>query len=239
MSDSGSRPSPVSAVQAARLWAALEAAKTAASRALTEQRSASSGLKRQRSELDALQETAQKLVGRSRDMRNSLQVLRESVDRAKLSALNAGLEGARLGEPLGKALVVMSDEQRNLLARALDALEEHGALSVEVERDRDRCLAGLSQLSEGAGQADTALTRAEEQSQLTLALLHELRTDVAELSGGDPEAARAMAAAAAHVRNAADSLLALNERAPLGADALRELLGPLLALIPTSQDPLP
>jgi len=134
-------------------------------------------------------------------------------------------------------LVVMSDEQRNLLARALDALEEHGALLAEVERDRDRCLAELSHLSESARQTGTALARAEEQSQLTNALLHELRTDFGQLFGGDPELARALAEAAVHVRTAADSLLELRQRAPLGVDALRELLSPLLALIPASQDP--
>jgi methyl-accepting chemotaxis protein len=236
MSDFGSSPSLVSAVQGARLLAALDAAKTAAMRASSEQRAAASGLSRQRGELEAVQESAQKLAARGRDIRNSLQVLRESVDRARLSALNAGLEGARLGEPLGKALVVMSDEQRNLLARALDALSEHAALLAEVERDRDRCLAELSQLSEGARNTDSALARAEGQSQLTTALLHELRTDLGQLVGGDPEAARAMAEAAAQVRTAAESLAALNARGPLGVEALRELLSPLLALIPASED---
>jgi len=237
MSDSESSANPISAVRAARLLAALEAAMTAATCAVGEQRATSAGLERQRSELDAVQDSAQKLAARGRDIRNSLQVLRESLDRAKLSALNAGLEGARLGEPVGKALVVMSDEQRNLLARALDSLEQHGVLSAEVDRDRDRCLVELTRLSEAARQTDGSLGRAREQSQLTLALLHELRTDFAEISGADPEAARAMAETAAHVRTAADSLLALSERAPLGADSLRELLGPLLALIPKSQDP--
>jgi methyl-accepting chemotaxis protein len=217
--------------------AALDAAKSAATRANGEQRSASAGLSRQRGELEAVQESARKLASRSRDLRNSLLVLRESVDRAKLSALNAGLEGARLPEPIGKALVVMSDEQRNLLARALDALDEHGALLAEVERERERCLAELSQHREGASLTDSALARAEGQSQLTCALLHELRTDFAELFGGDPEAARAMAQAATHVKTAADSLLELAQRAPLGADALRELLSPLLALLPETREP--
>ncbi|MEI9953798.1 MAG: methyl-accepting chemotaxis protein [Pseudomonadota bacterium] len=237
MNDSGSTPSPVSAVQGARLLAALEALKTAATRANSEQHAASSALSKQRAELEAVRESTQKLATRSRDIRNSLQVLRESVERAKLSALNAGLEGARLGEPIGKALVVMSDEQRNLLARAIDALEEHGTLLAEVERDRDRCLAELSQLSEGTRQTGTALARAENQSQLTCALLHELRTDFDELFGGDLEAARALAETAARVRTAADSLLELTQRAPLGVEALRELLSPLLVLLPAGEDP--
>lgn len=236
MSDPGSKPSSVSAVQAARLLAALEATKTAAAHANNEQRTASVGLARQRVELEAVQESARNLAARSRDIRNTLQVLRESVDRAKLSALNAGLEGARLGESAGKALVVMSDEQRNLLARALDALEEHGALLSEVERDRDRCLSELAQVGEGARQTSAALARAEQQSQLTRAFIDQLRADFSELFGSDPEAARALTEAAAHVRTAATSLRELTQRAPLGADALRELLSPLLSLIPSTED---
>ncbi|HEY0468337.1 MAG TPA: methyl-accepting chemotaxis protein [Polyangiaceae bacterium] len=237
MSESGSTPSPVSAVHGARLLAALEATKTAASRANSEQRSASAGLTRQHLELEAVQESAQALATRGRDIRNSLQVLRESVDRAKLSALNAGLEGARLGEPVGKALVVMSDEQRNLLARALDALQEHSALLADVERDRERCLAELSQVSEGTRQSGVALGRAAQQIELTCALLGEMRHDLVEFLGNDPETARAIAEAAAHVHTAAASLLELTQRAPLGAEALRELLRPLLALLPAPQDP--
>jgi methyl-accepting chemotaxis protein len=215
----------------------LEATKTAAARAGNEQRTASGGLAQQRVELEVVQESAQNLAMRGRDIRNSLQVLRESVDRAKLSALNAGLQGARLGEPVGKALVVMSEEQRNLLARALDALEEHSTLLAEVERERDRCLAELTQVSEGARQTGAALSRAEQQSQLTCALLDQLRTDFVELFGSDPATARAMAETAAHVRTAAASLLDLTQRAPLGAEAMRELLSPLLTLIPAREDP--
>jgi methyl-accepting chemotaxis protein len=236
MTDFGSKPSPVSSALAARLMAALEAAKAAADSANSEQRATSASLARQHGDLEAVQEWTQKLATRSRDIRNSLQVLRESVDRARLSALNAGLEGARLGEPTGKALVVMSDEQRNLLARALDALEEHSALLAEVERDRDRCLVALAQLSEGTRNASGTLRRANEKSQLTSALLHELRTDFGELLGSDPEAARAMAEAAARLKTAADSLFELTQTTPLAGEALREILSPLMALIPAGKD---
>jgi methyl-accepting chemotaxis protein len=187
-------------------------------------------------ELETVQESVRNLVSRGRDLRNTLQVLRESVDRAKLSALNAGLEGARLGESVGKALVVMCDEQRNLLARALDALEEHGTLLAELERERERCVAGLSQLGDGARETGAAFSRAEQQSQLTCAFIDQLRADFSELFGGDPEAARVMGEAAAHVRTAATSLRELTQRAPLEAEALRELLRPLLALIPSQED---
>jgi methyl-accepting chemotaxis protein len=232
--DSKAEPSPL---QGARILAALEAVRTAATRSTSEQRAASATIRRQQAELDALQEAGQKISARGRDVRNSLQLLRESVDRAKLTALNAGLEGARLGDPLGKALVVMGDEVRNLLARAVDALDEHTALLAEVERERERSLVDLVRITDSTRQATSALGRSEEQSQLTTALLNEIRIDLGELFGTDPEAARVLADAAGQVKNMANSLLDLSQRSPLGVRTLRELLAPLLALVPRDEEP--
>jgi methyl-accepting chemotaxis protein len=227
----------LSPLQGARILAALEAARTAATRTASEQRAAGATVRRQQAELEALQEAGQKISARGRDVRNSLQLLRESVDRAKLTALNAGLEGARLGDPLGKALVVMGDEVRNLLARAVDALDEHTGLLAEVERDRERSLVDLVRITDSTRQATSALGRSEEQSQLTTALLAEIRTDLGELFGTDPEAAQVLADAAGQVKNMANSLLDLSQRSPLGVRALRELLAPLLALVPRDEEP--
>lgn len=237
MSDEPEAVTTLSMVQGARWLAALEAARIAATRATTEQREARAALTRQQSELETAQESGQKLGTRSRDIRNSLQLLREAVDRAKLTALNAGLEGARLGDPLGRALVVMSDEVRNLLARAVDALEEHAGLLADVDRDRDRCLAELAELGEGGRQLGTSLNRAQEQSQLTNALLGELKTDVSELFGGNLEAARALAETSTQVETLTVSLLELQRRSPASGPALRELLRPLLALLTPGEDP--
>ena len=236
MSDeSGSQATQL--VHGARLLAALEAARSAAAVATGEQRAASAVVRRQQGELEAVQESGQKLGTRSRDIRNSLHLLREALERAKLMALNAGLEGARLGDPVGRALVVMGDEVRNLLARAVDALEEHAGLLAEVDRDRDRCLAELAQLGDGIRQTGTALGRAEEQNQLTTALLGELRIELGQLFGVDLETTRALAESAAQVKTLANALQALTQRSPASGDAVRELLGPLLALVPARQEP--
>lgn len=215
----------------ARIMAALEAAASAAGQTVTNQKAASALVHRQHGALDAVQDAGQKLGARGRDLRNSLQLLRESVDRAKLTALNAGLEGARLGEPIGKALVVMGDEVRNLLARALDGLEEHAALLAEVDRERDRYLSDLARVSDASHAVGGELARAEEKSQLTAALLGEVRTELRELFGTDPETARILASSAGQVKTLAGSLAELSERAPLDRKSLRELLAPLLALV--------
>jgi len=224
-----------SRLQEARIMAALEAAAIAAGQTVTNQKSARALVHRQHGALEAVQDAGQKLGARGRDLRNSLQLLRESVDRAKLTALNAGLEGARLGEPIGKALVVMGDEVRNLLARALDGLEEHAALLAEVDRERDRYLSDLARVSDASSAVGGELARAEEKSQLTAAMLGEVRTELRELFGTDPETARILASSAGQVKTLASSLAELSERAPLDGKSLRELLAPLLALV--AEDP--
>jgi len=225
---------PKSEIHAARLAATLASARTAAALAVTAQRNANALVARQHGEVEALHEAQQRLGSRSRDMRNSLQLLREALDRAKLTALNAGLEGARLGDPLGKALVVMGDEVRNLLARAVDALEEHGTLLGEVERERERSLAELSRVSDGSRELRQALARSEEQGQLCAALLTEIEQDVTSALGSDAETARALAASAERVQELAESLGELSRRAPGSEAALAELLAPLLALLPAA-----
>lgn len=223
---------PASAISAARVGAALESARTAATLAVTGQRTASTIVARQHGEIDALHEAQQRLGSRSRDMRNSLQLLRESLDRAKLTALNAGLEGARLGDPMGKALVVMGDEVRNLLARAVDALEEHGTLLGEIERERERSLAELSRVGDGARELRRALSQAEEQSQLCSALLAEIEQDVASAFGTDRQTARVLADSATRVQELAATLGEIAQRSPETEQALAELLRPLLSLVP-------
>lgn len=227
---------PASEIHAARLSAALQSARTAATLAVNGQRSANAIVTRQHGELDALHEAQQRLGSRSRDMRNSLQFLRESLDRAKLTALNAGLEGARLGDPTGKALVVMGDEVRNLLARAVDALEEHGALLGEVERERERSLAELARVGDGGRELRRALSQAEEQSQLCSALLGEIEQDVTSAFGTDRETARVLSESAARVKELATALGEVAQRSPATGPALGELLAPLLALVPAKAD---
>jgi len=221
-------------IHAARVAAALTSARTAAKLAVTGQRSTLAIVTRQHGEIEAVHEAQQRLGSRSRDMRNSLQLLRESLDRAKLTALNAGLEGARLGDPMGKALVLMGDEVRNLLARAVDALEEHGTLLAEVERERERSLAELARVSDGSRELRQTVAQAQEQGQLCAALLAEIEQDLASFLGTDAETARLLAASAAAVNELAASLGEVARRSPASAPALAALLAPLFALVPTA-----
>src|SRR5262249_15004043 len=118
--------------------AALAEARRAAEQAEQAELDATAAATRGRSELDLLSEAVRSLPARSRELGTTLQLLREALERAKLAALNAGLEGARLGEPIGHALVDLAGDLRELLSRAVGTLEEHAALLGELERERDR-----------------------------------------------------------------------------------------------------
>ncbi len=121
--------------------------------------------------LGAVQDSARLLVNRNRELRASANAVRDAIDRARLAALNAGLEGARLGEPLGKAVLTMADDVRVLLSRGLDALEEHVSSLSELERERERWLEDLTQTQDLCG---GAVQRLRELGGLQTALAHNL-----------------------------------------------------------------
>src|SRR5687768_15665850 len=81
----------------ARLLRTLQAAEAAGGEAERALEAAGSAATRQSGEMDSLSDGAQRLVSRGRDVKASVQHVRDMLERAKLTALNAGLEGARLG----------------------------------------------------------------------------------------------------------------------------------------------
>lgn len=187
----------------------------------------------QRSALDAAADHARLLVARGRDLRASAQQVRESLERAKLVALNTGLEGSRLGEPAGKAMVAVADEMRTLISRGLEGLEEHLALLAQVDRERDK----LQEQVEHAGQRAAGLAEELLRSQAALretnGALSKLGDGLSRSTGADPEMARAVSSAAEHARGLLDALSTLSGHSQRGLmwRALAPTIKPLLRLL--------
>lgn len=209
------------------LLALLERARRAAGQAEQAELDAAAAASRSRSELELLGDALRAAPARSRELRTSVQLLREALERAKLSALNAGLEGARIGEPLGKALVDLSQDLRDQLNRAVATLEEHASMLQELERERDR-------LTEAVENARAALVASHEAQARARPLRRDLDKALADIEsdalrelGSDPETARLLSSAAEQVKSLREALLELKAR---GAEArARELLASLAA----------
>lgn len=217
----------------ALLFSKHDQASQAAAQSLRSAQAAGATAAQQRSALDAASDHARLLVARGRDIRGSAQQVGDALERAKLVALNSGLEGARLGEPAGKAMVAAADELRSVIGRASGALEEHLSLVTQIEREREKLRDQVEQAKQSASALGDELLRAQTTQRDAVSSLEELGKGLEHSTGTDREVARIVATAADHARGLLEALSALSNRPQRGAvvRALRPTLLPLLRLM--------
>ena len=215
------------------MWSAHE-------RALVRMRDASSaaqriaaGAARQRGAMDAVADRARAVSSRSSELQAAFARAVDAFERLSLIALNAGLEGARLGEAEGRQLGLVSEEVRSQAVRGGDATKELAAglarLGEEVallEGYVGDAQTAVSEVSQDASRAAGASTDAE-------SALADVGERVRRATGSDPEAVRAIAEASERARALVAALSAVAGKVPraLLVAALRPALEPLAALL--------
>jgi hypothetical protein len=167
---------------------------------------------RQAAEIEGLLEGGERLALRGRDLRSGVQELRDTLERGRLSTLNAALEGARLGEVAGKALMAMTEEVRGALGRCADILDDHAARVAELERERERLVLALGPLADAARAVAAEVTRAAERNRSQRDALSELALEMRQRLGVDPELGGLVARAARELSELLDTLSALEAR---------------------------
>lgn len=178
---------------------------------------------RQAAEIEGLLEGGERLALRGRDLRTSVQELRDTLERGRLSTLNAALEGARLGEVAGKALLAMTDEVRGVLGRSADVLDEHATRIAELERERERLLLALGPLADAARAVANEVSRSVERNRTQRDALAELALELRQQLGVDPELGGLLSRAEREAQDLLDTLSALEARGAVGeARDLRE-----------------
>ena len=183
---------------------------------------------RQAAEIEALLEGGERLALRGRDLRASVQELRDTLERGRLSTLNAALEGARLGEVAGKALMAMTEEVRSALGRSDDVLDDHATRVAELDRERERLVLALGPLADAARAVATEVTRAAERNRSGRDALSELSAELRAQLGVDPELGGLVARASREAAGLLDTLSALEARGAEGE--ARELRARVAAL---------
>lgn len=183
---------------------------------------------RQAAEIEALLEGGERLALRGRDLRASVQELRDTLERGRLSTLNAALEGARLGEVAGKALMAMTDEVKSALGRSADVLDDHATRVAELERERERLVLALGPLADAARAVASEITRAAERGHSQRDALAELALELRQQLGVDPELGGLVARASREASDLLDTLAALEARGAHGE--ARELRARIAAL---------
>jgi methyl-accepting chemotaxis protein len=232
----GRRPASgaASPLEEAGLWSAQEQAKRAVeqSGALAERVAAS--VARQRGLIERSAEQASVMAARAEGVAVSAARVSESFDRLGVVALNAGLEGARVAEPQGRALLLLSEEVRANVTRGAEAsrklaelVEEIAGEAAEVRRQLERSRAEVAEVGQDAAQLRAATQDADR-------ALGELGQRLRRATGIDPEVARAVAVAAEHAQGLVTALSTLSTVRGAGASvmqALQPVMAPLGRLL--------
>jgi methyl-accepting chemotaxis protein len=215
--------------QQAALVGALERARRALEAAEATLEQARGAASRGETQLDVLGDAARGAPVRGREVRASLGLFYEALERAKLSALNAGLEAARLGDPAGKIVLELAGDLRELVSGALDALEAHSALLTETERERERWLEGVSQARGTIVTLAKFVTAGNQQRQELAAAFAAVEQGVLPVLGADPKAIRLLLEVSEQSKALAQSVEALaREPGAPSSERVREALAPLL-----------
>jgi len=208
--------SPISDADRQRLAECLAAAVKASADADQAGGQAQAQAARQAAEIEGLLEGGERLALRGRDLRAGVQELRDTLERGRLSTLNAALEGARLGEVAGKALMAMTDEVRSALGRSADVLDDHATRVAELERERERLLLALGPLADAARVVAAEIARSAERNHAQRAALVELSVELRQKLGVDPELGGLVARASREAADLLETLAALEARGAHG-----------------------
>jgi hypothetical protein len=194
---------------------------------------------KQRGVVDALADRARGVSARSSELAASFNRLKETFARLELVALNAGLEGARLGEGPGQALGLVSDEIRAQATRGSETCRELGVALVEIGTELTQVHGNLDRAREVSAEVAQEAARVGGASVDAERALAEMGDRLKSTTGSDPETVRAISDATDHARALVAALAGLSGKAPqtLVIAALRPVLEPLLRLLEGEEEP--
>jgi methyl-accepting chemotaxis protein len=188
---------------------------------------------KQRSAADMLNDRVHTAAARALELSSGFGRVTDAFERLGLVALNAGLEGARLGEAQGRALLLVSDEVRTYVTRGSESARDLTATLNDVAADVNKLQGYVDQVRQGAQDAAQEASRVATAATDAERAIVELGRRLQETTGSDPETAKLVAAAGEHAKALVGALGALGEKAPprLIMGALRPVLGPLARLL--------
>jgi methyl-accepting chemotaxis protein len=167
-------------------------------------------------------ERIQTLVGRSQEIGNITQVIKEIADQTNLLALNAAIEAARAGEQ-GRGFAVVADEVRKLAERTTQATAEISRMVEGIQTDTQHAVRALESATPQVKQGQEFAHQATE-------VLDDIEQQAADSLGKAREVANATKAQAAtaneiagHVENIASMTEETNAATQSNAEAADQL----------------
>jgi methyl-accepting chemotaxis protein len=188
---------------------------------------------KQKAAAETLADRAHAVAARAQELSASFTRVNDTFERMSLVALNAGLEGARLGEASGKALLLVSDEVRSYAARGGDSARELSSMLAEIASELTRLHAVIGQMRQAsvdASQDASLVATASAEAERALAEMAEIGNPSAS---EDAETARAIAAACEQAQGLLSQVGALDGKVSRSklATALHPVLEPLTKLL--------
>jgi methyl-accepting chemotaxis protein len=229
----GARTTETSTPDVGAVWSAHERALVRARDAGAAAQRIASSAARQRTAMDTVADRVRSLSSRASDLETRFGRVIDAFERLALVALNAGLEGARLGEAEGRQLGLVSDEVRAHSTRGAEA-------SRELAASVSQLVAELGQLDSHVAQAQGVVSEVTQDSARALGAAGDAESALVDIgerlrkaTGSDPEAVRAVAEATERARSFVAALNAMSGKVPraLLAAAVRPALEPLARLL--------
>jgi methyl-accepting chemotaxis protein len=192
-----------------------------------------SNIAKQRGAVEAVADRARAAAVRAQELGASFARLSDAFDRLGLVALNAGLEGARVGESVGRALLLVGDEVRAQATRGNENARELATTLSEIGGELAQLNAHLDQVREASGEVAHEAARASAAAAEADRVLVEMGDGLRKTTDSDPETVMAVAEASEHARALMTSLATLSGKVPrtLLVSALRPMLDPLARVL--------
>jgi methyl-accepting chemotaxis protein len=210
-------------------WAAHGAATARSHEAAEAAHAIAAHAAKQRAAADVLTDRAHAVGARAQELAAGFGRVTDAFERLGLVALNAGLEGARLGEAQGRSLLLVSDEVRLHVARGSEGARELTTTLTDVATDVGKLQSYIEQVRQGAQDASQEAARVAAAATEAERAITDLGSRFQQATGSDPETARLVAEASKHAKALVGALGELGGKAPprLIMTALRPILGPL------------
>ena len=209
------------------LWSAHERALVRARDAGAAAQRIASSAARQRASIENVADRARALGSRATEVHNGFARVVDTFDRLGLVALNAGLEGARVGEAEGRQLALVAEEVRAQSTRGVEAAREIATALAQLAADLSQLEGQVSQAQIVVAEVTQDSARAAGAASDAEAALVDIGDRVKKATGSDPETVRAIADASERARALVTSLSALSGKVPRAL--LVGMLGPALA----------
>jgi len=220
------------ALEDASLWEAHDRALEASSASTDGAEQITAALTRQQTLIESAGERAGFVAGRSESLTTTAARVSDSFERLGVVALNAGLEGARVGDPHGRSLLLLSEEIRANVMRGSEAarelttsLENVSESAGELRKQVDGLKGDIASVRQQASQLKTHAQKAS-------TALDSLSDRLKAATGIDPEVARTLTVAADHAKGLSNALSRLHSaQLRMVLEALTPFTEPLVRVL--------